>query len=296
MLLLKNSRKISSSHSTTQTKNNENFISYRTKPGLRLMGENDSKRGNSPGCLLVQPTTFAITAIILVLSISSPLSLLAYSDSINPGVFSKDSSPYDVPYNEWITRWWQWNMGMSKAEHPRDNYSAEKCTTNQNGSVWFLPDILTGKEERTCTIPAGKAILVPLLTGNCHNDGVPQPMNDQELRTCAMSGNEYGVISATLDGKTLKDLQNYRTQTPYYSITVPQDNIFDNKPGKYRSISDGFFVFLEPLAPGKHDLRLSTSVSNPVDSQYNYAAESLYHLLIEPSSQNQTASTNTTTG
>jgi hypothetical protein len=71
---------------------------------------------------------------------------------------------------------------------------------------------------------------------------------------------------------------------------------FDNKPGKYRSIADGFFVFLEPLLPGKHDLQLSTSVSNPVDSQYNYATESLYHLLIGPSAQNQTAGTNMTIG
>ena len=260
------------------------------------MGENDSKRGNSPRCLLVQPTILAIIATILVLSISSPLLMLAYADSINPGVFSKDSSPYDVPYSEWISRWWQWNMGMPKAEHPRDNYSAEKCTTNQSGPVWFLPDILTGKEERTCTIPEGKAILVPLLTGTCHNDGVPKPMNDQELKTCAMGGDEYGVISATLDGKTLKDLQKYRTQTPYYIITVPEDNIFDNKPGKYRGISDGFFVFLEPLPPGKHDLQLSTSVSNPVESQYNYAAESLYHLLVGPPAQNQTTGTNMTTG
>ena len=34
-----------------------------------------------------------------------------------------------------------------------------------------MPDILTGKEERSGTIPTGKAILVPSITGECHNDG-----------------------------------------------------------------------------------------------------------------------------
>ncbi len=70
---------------------------------------------------------------------------------------------------------------------------------NQNGSVWFLPDILSGKEERTCTIPHEKAILVPLLTGMCDDDNTdPNIKTDDGLRSCAMAGNEYGVLSASL--------------------------------------------------------------------------------------------------
>jgi hypothetical protein len=40
-------------------------------------------------------------------------------------------------------------------------------------------------------------------------------------------------------------------------------------------------VFLEPPSPGKHDLRLSTSVLNPTTPSYNYAAEVVYHLDIK---------------
>jgi hypothetical protein len=53
-------------------------------------------------------------------------------------------------------------------------------------------------------------------------------------------------------------------------------------------MADGFFVF-EPLPPGNHELQLSTSVSNPVEPQYNYAAEELYNLIVGSSAQNQTA-------
>jgi hypothetical protein len=204
----------------------------------------------------------------------------AGADSINPGVFSKDSSPYNIPYAEWVSKWWQWTMGIPSGQHPRENYDPMKCGNNQSGPVWFLADGLSGKEERTCTIPAGKAILVPLLTGNCHNDGVPQPMNDQELKTCAMAGDEYGVISATSDGKPLKNLQQYRTQTPFYNITVPKDNIYENKEGVYRAFADGFFVFLEPLPEGRHDLTLKTNVQNPNVPDYNYSAEVVYHLIV----------------
>jgi hypothetical protein len=59
-------------------------------------------------------------------------------------------------------------------------------------------------------------------------------------------------------------------------------------------MADGFFVFLEPLPPGNHELQLSTSVSNPVEPQYNYAAEVLYNLIVGSSAQNQTAGSNMT--
>ena len=49
----------------------------------------------------------------------------------------------------------------------------------------------------------------------------------------------------------------------------------------FKGNADGFFVFLEPLSPGKHDLRLSTSVLNPTTPSYNYAAEDTYHLDVK---------------
>jgi hypothetical protein len=235
-----------------------------------------NKIGGSP-----QATKHVLIIGLSLTSIIPLFTVFVQADSINPGVYSKDSSPFGVPYSEWIHRWWQWNQGIPASQHPRDNFTAEKCATNQYGPVWFLPDILTGKEERSCTIPAGKAILVPLLTGECHNDGAPPVMNDEELRKCAREGDEFGVITATLDGKPIVKLEQYRTQTGFFNITVVDGNIFDNTPGTFKGNADGFFVFLEPPSPGKHDLRLTTSVVNPTTPSYNYAAEVVYHLDIK---------------
>ena len=213
---------------------------------------------------------FAALALTLVI----PLSIAyALADSINSGVYSKDSSPFGISYSEWIHRWWNWNQGTPASIYPRDNFTEQKCAFNQNGSVWFLSDILTGKEEKSCTITVGKAIIVPLLTGECHNDGTPPILNDDELRKCAREGDEFGVLAATLDGRDIQNLDQYRTQTGFYNLTVVKDNIFDNVPGTFKGNADGFFVFLEPPSPGKHDLRLSTSVLNPTTPSYNYAAE-----------------------
>ena len=217
--------------------------------------------------------------IILAVYTFSSSAIFINADSINPGVFSKDSAPYGIPYGEWLAKWWQWTFSIPTAQHPRDEYTPEKCAINQEGPVWFLADQLGGREERTCTIPAGKAIFVPLLVGLC-DYGQSDVKSDEDLRRCSKAGNEYGVIEATVDGVKLKNLEQYRTQSGFFNITIPEDNIYDNGPGTFRALTDGFFVFLEPLPPGKHDVHLKVSVLNPIEQQYNYNADWTYHLII----------------
>ncbi len=40
-------------------------------------------------------------------------------------------------------------------------------------------------------------------------------MNNQELIKCSSEGNEFGVLTAILDGKEIKNLEQYRTQTVF---------------------------------------------------------------------------------
>jgi hypothetical protein len=219
-----------------------------------------------------------ITAIFL--SFSSCVYVVA--DSINPGVYSKDSAPYGISYGQWLAKWWNWTSSIPSDQHPRDNYTPEKCQANQRGPVWFLADQLGGREERTCTIPAGKSIFIPLLVGECENS-TSELKTDEDLRRCASAGNEYGVIEATLDGVKLKNLEQYRTQSGFFNITIVDGNIYDAPAGTFRGFADGFSVFLEPLPPGKHDVDLKVSVLNPIEPSYNYNADWTYHLMTEPS-------------
>jgi hypothetical protein len=97
-----------------------------------------------------------------------------------------------------------------------------------------------------------------------------------------MKGDEYGAISATLDGRKLQKLNQYRTASGFFNLIVPKDNAYNNRFGTWRALSEGFFVFLEPLSPGNHDLHLTTSVLNPFNSSYNYSADLTYHLTVNP--------------
>ena len=130
-----------------------------------------------------------LTGIILILSSTLPLNLV---NAISP-VYSTDSSPYGIPYQKWIERNWQWKYNIPTAQNPLNNYSPEKCAIGQHGPVWHLTELLSGTEKRTCTIPAGKSIFLPVLNGECDRSDT-KTHNDQDLIHCASAGNEYGVI------------------------------------------------------------------------------------------------------
>ena len=224
---------------------------------------------------------FTISGMSLVLAISS-ITAFTYADSINKGVFSKDSAPYEIPYKEWVTRWWQWNLEIPQENHPRIDPTGEKCAVGQKGPVWFLTDLGgPGKVTRTCTIPAGKAILFPILSGEC-DYGEGGITSDSQLSDCAKRGNEYGVIEATIDNVELKNLDQYRVQSDFFNIRIPKNNIFDEGAGTYKAMVDGFFVFLEPLPAGPHDIHFKATVNNPIDSSFNFSGEITYHLIVKP--------------
>lgn len=234
-----------------------------------------------------------IISSILIIFISFPIST-SYSQNPNEFVYSTNDQPFGEPYNVWISKWMQWNVNIPLEGHPRDSYSPEKCHENQGGPVWYLPDILAGKEDRTCFIPSGKGILFPISTGACWNDGNPQFMTETELKKCAMEGNDYLHFNAYLNDTKLTDLKDDRVQSPAFNITIPRESYTRYSVsetggigecevcpfGNFTAFVDGYFIFLKPLQKGVYDISFSyTTVENPTPD-YKHFAELKYHLVV----------------
>jgi hypothetical protein len=217
-------------------------------------------------------------SIFLGFYISNSQFVLAQNGS--PEIYTKDSKPYGISYSEWISKWWQWSQSIPGTVHPREHPSEQNCKVSQQGPVWFLADLLNGKQERTCTIPSGKAILVPLVGGFCGADSAGVK-NDNDLRNCATAGDDYATMQVTIDGKPIKNLEQNRAQSGFFSITYGNDNIYKHMPATVKGFADGYYLFLKPLTPGTHVVDLKTSVINPVNSEFNYSAELIYHLTVK---------------
>ena len=76
--------------------------------------------------LAIRPFLLFFLAISIAF-VTSQIVLSAYAQSNNTVVYSKDSSPYGVPYKDWIARWWQWDVGIPSSQHPRDHYTSESA-------------------------------------------------------------------------------------------------------------------------------------------------------------------------
>src|SRR5687767_2637946 len=109
-----------------------------------------------------------IVAVLIVSMLAiSPLASFAQTSDKGPSVFSPDSKPYGMTYQEWTAKWWQWFISIPADKNPINDPTGERCAEGQSGPVWFLVGSGGGRAERECTVPAGKAIMIPSINVEC---------------------------------------------------------------------------------------------------------------------------------
>jgi hypothetical protein len=209
-------------------------------------------------------------------------SKLSFADSINPGVLALDSKPYGSSYEDWTIKFWQWLMPIPENKSPMTDTTGERCRENQNASspVFFLVFTGGGSAVRTCDVPAGKAILVPINVVEC-SFAEMNVKTEEELHTCAEEDESSNPgLFLSVDGKEFKDLETYRVHSRAFDTYLPENPIF-GEPGPTRAVSDGYWVILEPLSPGKHDIHFKASLTNPTTGILFYNDDLKYTLNVK---------------
>ena len=217
----------------------------------------------------------------------SSSSIIAETSSINstiPTAFPPETNQYGLTYGEWTAKWWQWALSIPEDKNPVTDETGAHCMEGQSGDVWFLAGSFGGRVERVCEIPAGKAILFPLMNAECSFAESPDLTTESELRSCAISSND-GVteLMTTIDGVAMKesDLRNYRVQSPLFEVNFPEGNIFGVTAGPTQAVSDGYWVFLSPLSPGNHEIHFrGATVDFTIGSTNNFVTESKYDVAV----------------
>jgi hypothetical protein len=184
----------------------------------------------------------------------------------NAGVFAPGSIPYGKTYGEWSALWWQWVLSIPERENPLTH--ADKAPVGDGGPVVFLAGMLGGVAERSCPLPAGKALLFSVLSnayvGNLDSDTEPV------MRAwCKDATDHITNLWASVDGVPLHGLQGFRFQSPDMFLIAfdPVDPLFgplDPRPPypplTYPTFVEGYWVMLEPLAPGEHTLSWGSKI------------------------------------
>jgi len=183
----------------------------------------------------------------------------------NLSVFSSDSKPYNFTYGEWTARWWQWGYSIPKNINPAYDNTGKNCAQGQSGPVRFLAGTYGHSVERVCTVPAGKAILFPILNSECSFAEFPKLKTLSELRMCAKTiQDQVTTLMASVDGLPILQLQQYRIQSPPFNFTLPHNNILGMPANTTtQAVADGNWVFLKPLSPGVHTIVFKGEVQQP---------------------------------
>ena len=184
------------------------------------------------------------------------------ADEINPGVYSPNSAPFGTPFTNWTTAWWQWYMAMPNTGHPFADTTGERCGAGQEGPVWYLLGA-GGRAERNCTIPSDKAILFPVLNTECSYSESPTLKSEQELRKCAIDADRDAVLSAIVDNREIKDIDKYKVTSGIFNVTYSNDPVFPTNSNVSKAVSDGWWIMLEPMKPGKHEITFRDSQIEP---------------------------------
>ena len=235
--------------------------------------------------------------LLSAMLVSASLAAGPASSSSNPGIFPINSVPDGKSYGNWTAAWWQWELSVPAAQNPDEDTTGGYANLNQGGPVWFLPGTFgdqTYPVVRNISVPAGKELFLPVypwIFGSCAGDCDPSnpgvTCDIPTLRQAAASAATSvltGSMEVSIDGVPVREVSQYRALSPSgFSVTLPPDNVLQflgvssDVAGTYTpQVSDGYWLMLRSLSPGKHTVLIH--VINPT---FGADQTLVYHLNVE---------------
>lgn len=207
---------------------------------------------------------FPLLLSLLAGVIAAPLAEAAKPAKLNAAdqwLLPPDAKVGDETFGDLTARWWQWAHRM-----PIDPYldpDGRWCGIDQEGPVWFLAGTDgTFNANRTCVVPAGRHILVPIINMRHSNSrqhhGEPLPLPCKVLQEgAAVNNDRLGSAIVLIDGVPVTDVAQYRVRSNGCFPLIAGD---DESPS---TAADGYWLLLKPLPSGRHTLTIGA----------NYAAD-----------------------
>jgi hypothetical protein len=215
---------------------------------------------------------FRLNQISCLVSISV-LSMLLFSITLSPvagqssvNILPPGGKPYGLPYAQQIMNFWKWSIGIPAKDNPVNDPTGEKCAAGQNSSspLFYLSFNNGGFSQRTCKVPAGKALFIPVLESEISQKESPKSITDQDLsKAAATDAGSVNSLYLKIGDKeyNYQDLLKYRTHTDAFNLNFANNGLFGiTQGGPTRAVADGFYVMTEPLAKGTYPIHIKASL------------------------------------
>ena len=229
---------------------------------------------------------FCILSILVPMYFTFPT--VAGATPVN--IFPVDSKPYGLTFAEHAKNFWKWLLPQPADNSPVEDPTGEKCLNGQENStsqVFYLSENSGGKSERTCTVPAGKGLLIPLMEVETSDKEIPAASVEHLASAAKKDQDSVNSLYLQIDGKEWKyaDLIKYRINpTDGFQVVFPDNGIFGVvKGGPANVVADGFYILTEPLTKGNHSVHFRSSLIclDPDCSDPNYVQDVQYNIIAQ---------------
>ena len=205
---------------------------------------------------------FLLTTALLITITSLPfftenISAELSKSQIDSLLFNSTAIPYNITIPEWTAKWWKWAYSFSGYyNNPLldPNGTALMKFQPSDEPVFFLSGAYNSVANRTVTIPAGKAVLYPVLNAEISFSDFPNAKGEDDLKRSL----ESDLSAATYVGTELNEisLPYQRIKADLFDLSVAKDNIFEVRSGSTQAVADGYWIFLKPLPIGEYTIHV----------------------------------------
>lgn len=222
-----------------------------------------------------RPMRYLTSAIVLSLLLLQDTACADAGD-----VVTGSDSIYDRSQAEYANAWWQWAVSMPEKDSPIKDRVGVNCDVNQEGPVWFLAGGFgTSRIHRKCRIPADRYLFFPVINMLYFPNGADASPTCDSVKESASLNNQY-----LRSFKVVVDDRKYVNPAVFRHGSQQCFDLIARKPGIYHpetvypSATDGYWVMLKPLAPGRHNIAFSAEYNRP-DSAYGRMSQDIEYSI-----------------
>jgi hypothetical protein len=217
----------------------------------------------------------------------------AQQGSPNAGIIPPNGRYAGLTYGEWLAGLNQWYLSVPAPDNPTLLGNEDNIAVGQPRQLWFLSNTLP-VVDRHFTVPAGKALYATIFGVEWDNFLCVDPDTSytvDQMRDIAKSVvDSFTDIEVEVDGAFLSDVAAYRSTSPVFFSTLPDNNLLqyfgcaDALPGTYGPmVADGYAVLLAPPAVGEHTIHITgVLVFDPSDPSTDIDVDVKWHVTVVP--------------
>jgi hypothetical protein len=232
-----------------------------------------------------------ICVVVLVVALVV-LALAAPMADAKKKVIPPSATPFGATYADWSAAWWQWVFAIPQDKNPCFDFTGDNAAMGQQGKVWFLAGTMEQDNagemnaERTCTIPHGRALFIPIINSEMSPPEAPDATWSDLIGMVTGFIDSVQTAALTVDGRDIAVTEAFRVNTtpveadaPTY--TMPAGGVLEAwgvAPGTYPFYGDGYYVMLAPLSAGDHEIMIQGVAGG---EGWTFATEVTYHLTVK---------------